>query len=88
MNLHDAASLQNLTPDNLHNRIIQPKKIVEHLPGVRVEERERRGVINGREISSPGVSGSFRVESEGELLAIYNGDGTRGVPEVVLCAAQ
>ncbi len=88
MNLHDAASLQDLTLDNLHNHIIQPTTILEHLPVVQVGERERRGVVNGREITSSGVSGSFRVESEGELLAIYGGDGTRGVPEVVLCAAQ
>ena len=88
MNLHKAASLQNLTPDNLYNRIIQSMVMLEHLPVVQVGERERRGVVNGREISSPGVSGSFRVESEGKLLAIYKGDGTKGVAEVVLCAAQ
>lgn len=88
MNLHDAASLQKLNSEDLHNRIIQPTMMLEHLPVVKVGERERRGVVNGREISSPGVSGSFRVESGDELLAIYNGDGAKGVAEVVLCAAQ
>ena len=88
MRLREAASLDDLNPDNLHKRIIQPSKIVGHLPVVQVGERERRGVSNGRGISCSGIVGSFRVEHDGELLAIYSGDGTKGSPEVVLCAAQ
>ncbi len=88
LSLRDATSLDDLNTDNLHNRIIQPVRVVEHLPVVRVGDRERRDVANGRGISSLGTSGSFRVENDGELLAIYSGDGEKGSPEVVLCAAQ
>ena len=88
MSLIGATSLDELTIETLHSRIIQPNGIIEHLPVVRVRDRERRNVSNGREISSSGVLGSFRVESGDELLAIYSGDGTKGRPEVVLCAAQ
>lgn len=86
--LREAASLEDLTEDNLYNHIIQPTRIVEHLPVVQVGDKERREVGYGREISAPGMLGSFRVESNGGLLAIYSGDGTKGTPEVVLCAAQ
>ncbi|CAN5516399.1 tRNA pseudouridine(55) synthase TruB [soil metagenome] len=88
MSLRDASSLNSLNHDNLYNRIIHTTKIVEHLPVVRVTGRERRDVSNGCGIPSTGVLGSFRVESDGELLAIYSGDGTEGSPEVVLWAAQ
>ncbi|MGB3634338.1 MAG: tRNA pseudouridine(55) synthase TruB [Rubrobacteraceae bacterium] len=87
MSLRNAVSLNELNANNLHSRIIHPARIVEHLPVVQVGDRERRSVSNGREISSSGISGSFRVEGDGELLAIYSGDGTKASPEVVLCAA-
>lgn len=88
MNLRDAATLEELTSEYLYNRIILPTKVVGYLPVVEVSGREFRDVGNGREIPASGISGSFRVESGGELLAIYAGDGERGRPEVVLCAAQ
>jgi tRNA pseudouridine55 synthase len=88
MSLQNAASLENLNYEQMHNRIIQITEIVAHLPKMQAGAGELRDVGNGRDISAPGFSGSFRVESEGKLLAIYSGDGTTGRPEVVLCAAQ
>ena len=88
MSLLNATSLENLNREQLHNRIIPNTMIVAHLPSMQAGDRDLRDVSNGREISAPGFSGSFRVESEGGLRAIYRGDGTIGRPEVVLCAAR
>jgi tRNA pseudouridine55 synthase len=88
MSLLNAATLETLNQEQLYNRIIPTTEIVAHLPKMQVRAEDLRDVNNGRDISAPGFSGSFRVESEGELLAIYSGDGTTGRPEVVLCAAQ
>lgn len=88
LSLRDAASLESLTTEYLYNRIIRPAAVVLHMPVVEVKGAARRNVCNGREISVPGVSGSFRVEDDGELLAIYNGDGESGRAEVVLCAGS
>lgn len=88
VSLHNATSLQTLTTETIYNRIIPPTEIVGHLPVVRVGDRERRSVRNGLGISASGLTGSFRVESGGELLAVYAGDGAKARPEVVLCAAR
>lgn len=87
LRLQDAATLEELTEENLHRRIIQPVDVMAHLPLVEVDERRRREVGNGREVPASGIEGSFRVVNDGELLAIYNGDGEIACPEVVLCAA-
>ncbi|MDP8939746.1 MAG: tRNA pseudouridine(55) synthase TruB [Actinomycetota bacterium] len=88
LSLRDAASLESLTTEHLYNRIIRPAAVVLRMPVVEVKGAARRNVCNGREISVPGVSGSFRVEDDGELLAIYNGNGESGRAEVVLCAGS
>ena len=86
MSLPQAATLDDLTPEALQNRIIQSREVVLHLPVLEVESQEPRDVFHGRNIEAPGLQGSFRVESGGELLAVYNGDGKTATPEVVLCA--
>ena len=44
-----------------------------------------RLVASGRVLRANGMKGSFRVEREGELLAVYRGDGEVARAEVVLC---
>jgi len=86
--LKDAAGPHDLAPDMISLRIIHTDELVGSLPGlgvVTVGEEARRGVCNGRPLESAGVEGSFAVFCEGELLAVYRGDGERSRPEVVLC---
>lgn len=89
LHLRQAVSPETLTPENLRNRIIPPARVLSHLPALDVgggRGRVWQAVCHGREIAVPGLRGSFRVESGGELLAVYGGDGKGGRPEVVLCA--
>lgn len=65
--------------------IIPPKAVVAHLPGVEVSEEESSLVCNGGSLGELGVGGRFRVESGGELLAIYRDEGEVARAEVVLC---
>lgn len=85
----DAASLpETLDEEAIHNHIIPLTETVPHLPVVEIGDETARGVKNGRPMSASGdMAGSFRVESGGELLAIYEaGEGGMARPEVVLCA--
>lgn len=85
----DGASLPDILGEqSIHNHIIPLMETVPHLPVVEVGDEMARGVKNGRPMSvSGGIAGSFRVESGGELLAIYEvGGGGVARPEVVLCA--
>jgi tRNA pseudouridine55 synthase len=85
MTTEDASPPEELNPGILYKRIIQPREVVAHLPGVEVPVVERVGVCNGRPLGSFGSLGRFRVEAGGELLAIYRGEGDGARAEVVLC---
>jgi tRNA pseudouridine55 synthase len=85
MSVEDAIPPEKLTPKTLLERIIQPNCVVAHLPGVEVLPGERFGVCNGRPLEAFGYPGSFRVENDGELLAIYRDEGDDARAEVVLC---
>jgi tRNA pseudouridine55 synthase len=86
MAIEDATTPEQLSPETLHKRIIQPREVVAHLPGVEVPVGERAGVCNGRPLGAFGSLESFRVEVGGELLAIYRGEGDGARAEVVLCS--
>lgn len=78
---------ENLDEDEIYNHIIPPMEVLSHLPVVEVGEELAGGVRNGRPMRvSEGVEGSFRVESGGELLAVYGVEGDVARPEVVLWA--
>ena len=81
-----ALSPDNLTPETLHNHIIQPAEVVRHLPGMVVSGANRDSVCHGGRMESRGVEGSYRVMCGDELLAVYRDDGDEGRAEVVLCA--
>jgi tRNA pseudouridine55 synthase len=81
----EATPPRKITPETLHECIIQSREVVAHLPGVEVQLAERAGVCNGRPLGTFGSMGSFRVEAGGELLAIYRGEGDGARAEVVLC---
>ena len=85
MTTQDATAPDDLAPENLHNRIIQSREAVAHLPGVEVQLAERASVCNGRPLGAFGSLGSFRVEAGGELLAIYRDEGDGARAEAVLC---
>jgi len=85
MSVEDAIPPETLTPKTLPNHIIQTNGVMAHLPGVEVLPGERFGVCNGRPLGTFGYSGSFRVENDGELLAIYRDEGDDARAEVVLC---
>jgi tRNA pseudouridine55 synthase len=89
LEVQNALSPEELDPDIVQNHIIHLRDVLAHLPVVSVPaEVGRRLVCNGRPLVAFGIKGSYRVESGGELLAIYRdepeGEGARA--EVVLCA--
>ena len=86
LDVHDALSPQNLTPEILHSHIIQPLEMVLHLPGVVVSGEGYEAVCHGRRIERCGIEGSYRVMCGEELLAVYRDEGDEGRAEVVLCA--
>jgi tRNA pseudouridine55 synthase len=86
LSIHDALPPENLTPNSLHNRIIQPTKVVGHLPAVVVSGPDRDSVCHGERLGGSGIEGSYRVMCGEELLAVYGDEGGEGRAEVVLCA--
>ena len=78
---------EDVDPDTIDNHIIPPLRLVSHLPEVSIPIDIGRGrVSHGRRLESAGISGSYRVMSEGELLAVYRDEGEEARAEVVLCA--
>ena len=87
LSVEGAPTPDQLDTSALYERIIQPMEVVAHLPAVSVlPGAGRREVCNGRRLEAFGIEGSYRVEDEGELLAIYRDEGGISRPEVVLCA--
>ncbi len=86
LDARNAAKIEDLNPETISNRIIQPTEAVRHLPVLEVGVRGRRDVVHGRSVDAAGFVGSFRVEDRDGLLAIYVGDGSVARPEVVLWA--
>jgi tRNA pseudouridine55 synthase len=78
-------SSETLSPETLVNHIIQMRDAIAHLPGLSVDAEGERLVASGRVLRADGMMGSFRVERNGELLAVYRGDGEVARAEVVLC---
>jgi hypothetical protein len=60
--------------------------MLSHLPAMEVDEEGARAVRSGRMLPAGGMVGGFRVQREGELLAVYRGAGETARAEVVLCA--
>jgi tRNA pseudouridine55 synthase len=89
LTIENAVEPRDLSPDSINfinQRVIQTRDVVSFLPIVEVSARERVAVCNGRKLGSFGLSGSYRVESGGELLAVYRDSGEQARAEVVLCA--
>lgn len=86
LTIENAVEPRDLSPNSINQRIIQTRDVVSFLPIVEVSARERVAVCNGRKLASFGLSGSYRVESGGELLAVYRDSGEQARAEVVLCA--
>jgi tRNA pseudouridine55 synthase len=86
LTVQDAPSPEDLTPESLHNHIIQPAEVVGHLPGMAVSGANRDSICHGGRMESCGVEGSYRVMCGDELLAVYRDEGGAGRAEVVLCA--
>jgi tRNA pseudouridine55 synthase len=82
----NAISPENLTPDTLYNRIIQPTEVVGNLPAMAVAGADRDLVCHGGRIEGRGIEGSYRVMCGDELLAVYRDEDEEGRAEVVLCA--
>jgi tRNA pseudouridine55 synthase len=69
LTLDDAATPAELTPDTINNRIIQPGKVVSHLPEVEVVAGAGwNAVCNGKRLGILGVEGSCRVVCGGEVV--------------------
>jgi tRNA pseudouridine55 synthase len=85
LRVEQAANPEELAPLTIRNRIIPANEVISHLPAVEVGEAEERAVRSGRVLRLAGMGGSFRVERDGRLLAVYRGDGVVSRAEVVLC---
>ena len=85
LSLEHASPPEALSRETLCNRIIPTRKVVSHLPALEVDDEGELLIASGRVLSGRGISGSFRVERGGELLAVYRGDGEVARAEVVLC---
>jgi tRNA pseudouridine55 synthase len=83
-----AAVPDALTPVTIYNRIIHPGEVISHLPRVEVDGEEEMAIRSGRVLRARGLDGSFRVEREGVLLAVYRDDGAEARAEVVLCGVE
>ena len=79
--------LEQLSPDTFDNRIIQPRRVVSHLPVMEVEGDVERAVRSGRVLEASAFSGrgSVRVEAGEDLLAVYRVEDKVARAEVVLC---
>lgn len=85
LSVENASSPEALSPVTLFNHIIQMREVIIHLPRLAVDAEGEALVASGRVLRAAGMIGSFRVERNGELLAVYRGDGEVGRAEVVLC---
>jgi tRNA pseudouridine55 synthase len=83
--VESAVDPDHLTPKSIYNHIIHPDEVISHLPRVEVDCEEELAVRSGRTLRARGLEGSFRVEWEGALLAVYRDDGAEARAEVVLC---
>nr|WP_279387473.1 tRNA pseudouridine(55) synthase TruB [Rubrobacter taiwanensis] len=84
LSVEDAATPDELkTPADLQSRIIHMRAAVQHLPVVEIGSGLAAVVCGGGRFAC-NLEGSFRVESGGELLAVYRGDGKVARAEVVL----
>ena len=84
LTIEEATTPRNLSPETIHNHIIPPNRVVAHLPVVELDAARARAVCSGRGMEAI-QHGVYRIESAGELLAIYRGEGAVARPEVVLC---
>jgi tRNA pseudouridine55 synthase len=85
LDVGEAVEPDELARIALRNRIIHMSTVISHLPAVEVDEVEERAVCSGRVLPADGITGSFRVQREGVLLAVYRGAGEAAKAEVVLC---
>lgn len=93
MRVEDAVPPESLSAEELPERLAEMRQVVSHLPVVEVGEAERRMVGHGKSLPLDerfeGCGDSpLRVESNGELLAIYRVEGEPARPEAVFCPAQ
>ncbi len=82
--VENAPPPSELSPDTLRKQVIDPNRVVAHLPVVAMDPNRIRSVCAGQKIEAA-MSGVFRIESAGELRAVYRGEGGVARPEVVLC---
>jgi tRNA pseudouridine55 synthase len=85
LTIQEAQSPDDLTPESIHNHIIQPAEVVGHLPGIAVSGDGRDVVCHGGRLEGHGVEGSYRVMCGDELLAVYRDERDEARAEVVLC---
>ena len=93
LRVEDAVPPESLSPEELPSRLVAMREVVSHLPVVEVDDGERRMVGHGKSLSLDerfeDCGGSpLRVESGGELLAIYRVEKGSARPEAVFCPAQ
>lgn len=93
LRVEDAVSPDSLSPEELPSRLVAMRGVVSHLPVVEVDDGERGMVGHGKSLPlderfEAGEESPLRVESGGELLAIYRVEGESARPEAVFCPAQ
>jgi tRNA pseudouridine55 synthase len=81
-------SVRDAGPPEDPGPVLELARAVSHLPRVPLEAEEAVAVSHGRPLGPSGISGPYGVfAGSGELLAVYEDDGPRARPLVVLAAA-
>jgi tRNA pseudouridine55 synthase len=63
-------------------------RAVEHLPRVDLDEHEATAARHGRILGPTGLAGPYAVFGpEGDVIGVYEDEGTRGRPQVILAPA-
>ncbi|MDN5698255.1 MAG: hypothetical protein L0G70_09830, partial [Rubrobacter sp.] len=93
LRVEDAAKPEDLSPEELASRLVAMQEVVSHLPVVEAEAAEVGMVGHGKSLPLDERFEGFedsplRVESGGELLAIYRVQEDSARPEAVFCPAQ
>ena len=67
---------------------LPPEEAVKHLPSIVLHKEEARVAVHGCCLGPAGIGGWYRaLAPDGRLIGIYQDDGAKAVPQVILAPA-
>ncbi len=88
--LSEATALDQLTSENWPERLLPPRRAVEHLPWMRLSDEQVVEIRAGRAIAVEGVDCESEIaadDAEGRLVALLKGRGPGRVGPVRVFSA-